>query len=162
MHLRASMNMQHRWSRILLRVIGLWLVGALVFGGLGLQVFSVKLFYRLKWEGVRTTGTVTRLQAANHQSVYYSFEASGRSYSSIGRAGFGNPEFCRLIVGQNVTVYYLPDDPFTSCLGNPQLLLENEIMPVLLAGITFPIVAIVGYSSRFPKFRRWLLCQPAS
>ena len=157
-----SLLTRHRRSRILLRVIGLWLVGALVFGGLGLQVFSVKLFYRLKREGVRTTGIVTRLQAANHQSVYYSFEVSGRSYSSIGRAGFGNPEFCCLAVGQNVMVYYLPDEPFTSCLGNPQLLLDNEIMPVLLAGITFPIVAIVGYSSRFPKFRRWLLCQPAS
>jgi hypothetical protein len=138
------------------------MVGALVFGGLGMQIFSVKLFYQLKRDGVRATGTVTRLQAANHQSVYYSFEISGRTYSNIGRAGFGNPEFCCLSVGQNVIVYYLPDEPFTSCLGIPQLLLENEVMPVLLAGIIFPIFTIAAYSSRFPKFRRWLLCQPAS
>jgi Protein of unknown function (DUF3592) len=156
------MNTRNRWSRILLRVIGLWLVGAFVFGGLAFQVFSVKLFYRLKREGVRTTGTVTRLEAANHQSVYYSFEVLGGTYSSIGRAGFGNPEFCCLTVGQNVIVYYLPNEPFTSCLGIPQLLLENEIIPVLLAGITFPIVPITGYSSRFPKFRRWLFCQTVS
>jgi putative transposase len=46
-----SANTRNRWSRILLRVIGLWLAGAIVFGGLALQVFSVKLFYRLKREG---------------------------------------------------------------------------------------------------------------
>ncbi len=158
----AETNLPHRWRQIFLRVLGLWLVGALAFGGLALQVFSVGLFYRLKRDGIKTTGVVTQLQAANHQSVYYNFEVSGRTYSNIGRAGFGNPEFCCLTVGQNITICYLPDNPFTSCLGNPQLLLENEVMPVLLAGIIFPVFTITVYSSRFPKFRRWLLCQSAS
>ena len=126
------MNPPRKWQPILLRVVGLWLLGAIACGAFGLYFFSVRLFYGLKSYGVETTGIVTQLQPANHQAVYYSFEVPGSTYSHIGRAGFGHPEFRSLTVGQNVVVYYLPDDPSRSCLGNPELLFDNEVIPVIL------------------------------
>jgi hypothetical protein len=55
------------------------------------------MFHHLKRGGIRTTRTVTRFQAVNHQSVYYDLEVSVRVYSNIGRARFRNPEFCRRV-----------------------------------------------------------------
>jgi hypothetical protein len=150
--------MRQRLPRILLKSLGLWLVGALAIA-IPISQINLVQFYRLKEEGVRAKGMVTKLEPGNHQSVYYSFVLSGRIYSGIGRAGFGNPEFCCLTVGQSLIVYYLPSDPFVSCSGVPLELIRNELPPIVLAGFFFPLFAMAVYTSRFPRFRQWLLCE---
>ena len=144
--------------RVFLKVFGLWLIGALAIA-IPLSQINLVRFYRLMQEDVRMNGVVTELQPGNHQSVYYSFKLADRTYSGIGRAGFGNPEFCCLTVGQSLIVYYLPADPWVSCSGIPKQLIKNEVVSIVLAGITFPLFAMAAYCSRSPRFRRWLLCQ---
>ena len=109
--------MQRRLAQIVLKGFGLWLLGALAIA-IPLSRINLVQFYRLKQNGIRTSGVVTQLQPSNHQSVNYSFELAGKTYSNIGRAGFGNPEFCCLTVGQNLIVYYLPADPADIVLGH--------------------------------------------
>jgi hypothetical protein len=74
---------------------------------------------------------------------------SGRVFSGKGNAGAGNPEFPLLHVGEEVSVSYLTDDPYVSCLGNPDDLLRNETISVSLATIIFP-------AARYSPFRPWL------
>jgi hypothetical protein len=105
-------------TRFLIKACGLWLLGAMAIS-IPLSLINLVSFYHLKYEGVRTTGVVTELQPGNHQAVYYSYDAGGKTYSGIGKAGFGNPEFCCLAVGHKITIYYLPRDPFESCAGFP-------------------------------------------
>lgn len=155
---RAATKMRHRLAQILLRGGGLWLIGALAIA-IPISRINLVRFYRLNREGIHTNGVVTNLQPANHQSVNYSFSVGGKHYSSIGRAGFGNPEFCCLTVGQNLIVYYLPSDPRISCAGIPEQLIQNEVPPIVLAGIIFPLFAMVVYSWHLPRFRRWILCE---
>jgi len=150
--------MQHRLAQSFLKGFGLWLLGALAIA-IPISQINLVRFYRLKQNGIRTSGVVTQLQPSNHQSVYYSFEVAGKTYSNIGRAGFGNPEFCCLTVGQNLIVYYLPADPWISCSGIPDQLIENEVPPIVLAGLIFPLFAMTVYCWRLPRFRRWLLCE---
>jgi len=150
--------MPRRLRLVFFKVFGLWLVAALAIA-IPLSQINLVQFYRLRKNGIRTSGVVMELQPNNHQSVYYSFEVAGKSYSNIGRAGFGNPEFCCLTVGQNLIVYYLPSDPWVSCSGVPDQLIENEVPPIVLAGIIFPLFAMTVYCWRLPRFRRWLLCE---
>jgi len=113
-------------------------------------------YQHLTW-GVRGSAVVTALEPGNHQAVRYKFDAGGKTYSGVGRAGFGNPEFGSLSVGQTVVSYYDSDDPHQSCAGIPAELIRNEIPPILLAGVTFPAFALGVWSFRYPPLKRWLL-----
>lgn len=150
--------MSHRGIWIVVRFLGLWLVGALT---LTIPISQINLvrFYRLRHNGVRTFGVVTELQPYNHQSVYYEFQVAGRSYSRVGWAGFGNPEFDRLAAGKSLIVYYLPADPYVSCSGIPDKLMKNEASAILGAGVVFPPLFIVYFAFWSPRFRGWLLCK---
>lgn len=148
--------MRPRPAQIFAKVFGLWLIGALAIT-IPISHINLIRFYQLEREGVRTSAVVTNLQPDNHQSVYYSFEVAGKTYSGAGWAGFGNPEFRSLTVGQNLIVYYLRADPRISCAGIPEKLIENEVPPITLAGITVPLLALAVCCWNLPKFRRWLL-----
>jgi hypothetical protein len=113
-------------------------------------------FYRLTHWGVSARGVVTALEPGNHQSVHYSYEVDGSSYSGIGGGGFGNPAFGFLSVGQAVFVYYLPNEPSVSCMGYPDKLLTNEEIPIILAALIFPPFALLAWRYRYPSFRAWL------
>jgi hypothetical protein len=149
-------QMGDRRIRFLLKSLSLWLLGALAIS-IPLSRFNLVRFYHLKHEGVQTNGIVTKLDASNHQAVYYEYEAAGQTHSGSGMAGFGNPEFCCLARGQKVIVYYLRSDPSTSCIGIPDDLIRNEVPPIVGAAVVFPILFIVVYSYRIPRFKRWLV-----
>jgi hypothetical protein len=90
-------------------------------------------------------------------SVRWVFDiVSGRVFSAKGNAGAGHPEFALLHVGEEVSVSYLTDDPYVSCLGGPDDLLRNETISVSLATIIFPAFAIAAFAARYSAFRRWL------
>ena len=139
----------------LLRVILLWIVGALAIT-IPLSRVNLPHYQRLT-HGVRTNGVVTALEPTNHQAVHYSFRVADKEYSGAGRAGFGNPEFGGLSVGQGVIVYYVSGDPNESCVGIPGELVKNEIAPIALAGIIFPAFALAVWTYRYASFKRWLL-----
>jgi hypothetical protein len=121
------------------------MVGALVIGT-ALSRQNLRGYRRLAARGIPELGTATALEPLNHQFVDYSYQVGGRILSASGRAGFGNPDFCCLHVGDRVSVSYLSDDPAHSCLGNPQLLLRNEAGSVFLAALLFPpIMEEPGY-----------------
>lgn len=90
----------------LTKILVLWFAGALAIA-IPLYRLNMPHYQRLT-RGVRGIGVVTALEPGNHQAVRYKFEAGGKDYFGVGRAGFGNPEFCSLSVRQTVIVYYDP------------------------------------------------------
>jgi hypothetical protein len=108
--------------------------------------------YRLEMQGVRTRAVVTALEPTNHQSVHYSYRADSTSFDASGRAGFGNPEFNQLRLGQEVTAVYLPAAPGISCLGSPRQLLTNDLIPFSL--FLFIVIAAITYQCT--RYRRGL------
>lgn len=146
------------------RVFGLWFAGAVVAAlciALPIASLNARTFYKLSHRGVATQGTVSRLEPENHRTVYYEYEVGERSYSSAdqGGAGAGIPDFERLTVGDAVQVYYLPEQPSVSCLGNPHSLLANELIPLGLMIVIGPLFVIVANAARYPRFRNWLLAR---
>ena len=57
-------------------------------------------------------------------------------------------------------VFYLPDDPNVSCIGNPRPMLWIEMKPMVLAMLLFPPLAFLGWRQQFPRFRNWLSAKP--
>lgn len=134
-------------SRVTIKHLILWLVLAtgIVFG---LGSINWLRFYRLANVGVAIQGRVTAKEPQNHQNVHYTYSVESQMYDGIGHAGFGNPEFGEVKVGDQVGVFYLPTKPAVSCLGTPKDLLVNETIPIGLAALLMPPFVIWANTRR--------------
>ena len=148
--------MPRNGASFLAKIAVLWIVLGLIFAAIGTNVGYFFKYRQLLARGSNASGTVTRLEPSNHRFVDYAFEASGRTYFLKGRAGFGKPEFEQLKFGDAVSIRYLPDDPSTSCLGDPGLLLRNEEQTIFGMIIIFPTFVLAVLSVKYFGFRAWL------
>ena len=57
-------------------------------------------------------------------------------------------------------VFYLPDAPSVSCIGDPAPMLTNEVISIVLPMLIFPPLALLGWGWRYPTFRQWLKADP--
>ena len=92
----------------------------------------------------------------NHRTVHYSFEVDGKAHSGAQEGGVSQdvPGFSSNCNGN--VVFYLPDDPSVSCIGDPAPMFNNEVISIPLPMLTFPPFALLGWRWRSPRFRRWL------
>ncbi len=123
--------------RRILLTLAVWL-GLVVLLGAVLGSINLIGYYRLTEDGARIYGTVRALEPENHATVVYSYRARGRVYREEGDAGYGNPEFERLRVGQRVLVTYLRTGPRMSCLGRADERLRNEFVSIGISVLVFP------------------------
>jgi len=140
------------------RFLLLWLAGASLIA-VGLGSLNIPRLYPLMRRGVKTCGTVTAFEPNNHNTVRYSFEVDGKSYSGAqgGGRGLDVPGFPANCEGH--VVFYLPDDPYVSCIGDPDPMFKNEVISILFPMVTFPLFALLMLRWRNPTFRRWLGAQ---
>lgn len=92
---------------------------------------------RLRRTGMLTTGRVTGKSDAKRRQIYYAFDTPRKMFTDVGTGGYGNPDYDHLEEGDPVIVYYLPEDPDVSCLGDPGDRVRdqhNTLMWVLLPG----------------------------
>ncbi|MFL6230830.1 MAG: DUF3592 domain-containing protein [Pyrinomonadaceae bacterium] len=125
-------------------VATIWLALSVGFALFGVTVLDWRSYHHLAQHGIRTYGQVTAKDPANHQSVRYSYVVGGTSYTGIGQAGEGNPEFDQLREGESVIVVYDPDKPELSNMGD-----ANSYVGGLNAGILFlatvaPTIAVIN------------------
>ena len=137
----------------------MWFAGALLVAVL-LSSFNMPTLYPLTRRGTPVCGTVTSFEPNNHQEAHYSYEVNGKTYSGSQQGGIGDQQggICRSDESgrKGYIVYYLPNDPGISCLGNPRALYENEAGFVSLGMLIFPSLLLLGWRSRSRSFRDWL------
>ncbi len=120
-----------------------WLALALGFTAVvGRGAFN---YYRLRKGGVLTEGIAVARKP--HDQIEYSFKADKGVHTRVGIAGIGTPPVEKIALGDKLPVYYLPQAPGISCLGDPGKLFLNELPPVLLAALLFPsaIIAMIAF-----------------
>jgi hypothetical protein len=137
------------------RFLLLWLVGAVLIA-VGIGSISIPLLYSLVRRGVPTCGTVTGREPANHNSVHYFYEVDGKTYVGVQQGGAGGQSADYSTDCMGYVVYYLPQNPQRSCIGQPGPMLTNEIVPITLAMLSFPPIALFAWRRRYPAFRKWL------
>ena len=141
------------------RFLLLWLVGAVLIA-VGIGSINIPLLYPLVRRGVPTCGTITRREPANHNSVHYSYEVNGKTYTGVQQGGVGDQSTAYSTDCVGYVVYYLPQNPQRSCIGQPGLMLTNDIVPITLAMLSFPPIALLAWRRRYPAFRKWLEAGP--
>jgi hypothetical protein len=128
----------------------IWLAAALFFSlFMGRNAFN---YYRIKNKGVLTDGTA--IAWASHGQIKYSFRAENRVYTGIGTTGFDTPPSEKISIGERLPVYYLSGAPEINCLGSPSRLLDNELVPALLATLLFPSAIVGRIAFRRRKLKR--------
>jgi hypothetical protein len=136
------------------RFLLLWLVGASLIAFV-LGSVNIPRLFPLTRRGVETCGTITAFEPNNHRTVHYSFQVNGKTYSGAQEGGVGEKVLLHTDC-MGYVVFYLPDDPYVSCIGDPVPMLNNEVISILLPMLIFPPSALLGWRWRYPKFRRWL------
>ncbi|CEO87885.1 DUF3592 domain-containing protein [Syntrophaceticus schinkii] len=122
----------------------IWLILAIItFALLGTQISRLPKYFKLTLTGVQTQGFIIKLEPTHHRAVYYSYEVGGRSYTdTFGGAGSGNPKFEDIKIGDPVLVYYLPENPSISGLGDPSYKFITESISVLTVSMVVPAIII--------------------
>ncbi len=137
------------------RFLLLWFIAAMLIAA-GLGSLNVPSLYPLVRRGVKTTGTITVFEPNNHRTVHYFFETNGKLYSTSQQGGVDGEPIDASSVSTKHVVFCLPENSSVSCMGNPEPMLRNDSISIILAMLLFPPLALLRWRRQFPKSRRWL------
>jgi uncharacterized protein DUF3592 len=126
-------------------------IAALVFGILSLRWPT---YYGLAVEGVATRARVTAKEPENHRFVRYSYIVDGIFHDGLGNAGFGNPAFEQISIGDEVIVYYDPRNPEVSFLGDAKHQLNSITRGVVFITVCLPLFVVLALVARDRKLAR--------
>ena len=122
----------------------IWLTLTIVFAAFGFKVLDWQKWNRLAKYGVETKGKILSKQPDNHRFVRYSYTVGQQTYFGLGSARSGNPEFDQLNVGDEIKVFYDPDDPAHSILGSAEAQASSITRGVLFLAIAGPLFSMIG------------------
>jgi hypothetical protein len=124
-----------------------WLL--LVIGiAVGIGSLNWPAYHRMASRGVTGKATVVEVLPKAHNTVRYEYAVGGRTFQGQMQSWQPNPPLEQLGVGQSVVIYYDPQRPEASVLGDPKPILRNETISVLLAAFGMPTLIIVGWAWR--------------
>ena len=115
-----------------------------VFALIATQFLNWFEYRHLAQVGIKAVGRVTAKEPENHNFVRYTFQVNGKSYDGIGSAGGENPEFEELRIGTNVNIYYDPENPDFSFLGNPHKQAASATAGVIFTSLIGSLLSMLG------------------
>jgi hypothetical protein len=119
----------------------LWLVLAVVFL-VGIGSFNLSLFHGLMENGVRQQAIATKLTPEFHNTVCYEYQVNGTKFEGRDQSWNPNPPLTTIKVGQSLVIYYDPQNPSRSVLGNPGPMLTNELIAVGMITLVIPTIVV--------------------
>jgi hypothetical protein len=139
-----------RPSRAWMKYAITWvLLAILIMVGLG--SFNWQTYRRMAARGVPGRATVVELLPKVHETVRYHYEVAGQKFEGQMQSWEPNPPLGQLSIGQSVVVYYDPQRPEESVLGDPKPMLRNEIISILLAAFVGPTFIVAWWAWRMSR-----------
>ena len=132
------------------RLLLIWL-GILVIISSAIGSQRLIKFWRLAKYGIEGEAIVTKLSPEYHQNVCYEYRVNGMPYKGRALSKYPNPNFDQLLIGNKLIVFYNPNDPSLSSIGNPDALLKNELISISLAAILGASFTVIVIALKFPK-----------
>ena len=100
-------------------------------------------YYRIANNGVSEKATVFQLLPQNHNLVRYSYKFGDKTFEGMRGSSPPNPPFNQLKQGEEVTVYFDPQHPEISLLGEPKAIFKDETIAVATGGVVFPFLILL-------------------
>jgi hypothetical protein len=113
---------------------------------IGIGSLNWPAFHRMAAAGVSGQATVTELLPEIHNTVRYEYHVGGQVFHGQQQSWQPNPPLERLSVGQTLVIYYAPQNPGASVLGDPKPMLQNETISVALAATMIPTFIVVAWA----------------
>ena len=110
--------------------LGFFLALTFYWGAMTLSGFDWSSHWKLAHNSAEAEAIVARLEPYNHCLAHYEFEVAGRRYLGSGSA-------CSANVGDELHVYYRPEDPTFSTLKQP----GSDLAFVIAAPLALSIIA---------------------
>ncbi len=129
--------------RYALTWLALALAIAVVIGRLNWPAYR-----RIAAVGVRGQATVVELLPNIHNTVRYEYFVAGRAFQGQMQSWQPNPSLQQLGVGEPLVIYYDPQHPEESVLGDPKPMFQNETISVGLAAVVFPTFVVATWAWR--------------
>lgn len=79
----------------------------------------------------------------NNRAIYYSYNVDGIKYDVVRSGDRGNPGINIIDIGQDVVVFYDPENPHKSFLGYPQMSISHQNETVFLITVVFPMFPMI-------------------
>jgi Protein of unknown function (DUF3592) len=125
----------------------IWL-GMVIVIGIGIGSLNWRFYRRMTTDGVAGQANVIELLPMDHKTVRYRYHVAGREFHGQRQSWPPNPPLEELAIGQMVVVYYDPEHPEQSVLGDPRPMLENETIAVTIAATGIPTMLVILWAWR--------------
>src|ERR1700722_15935104 len=126
-----------------MRYVAAWFVLAIVTAA-GLGSMNWRFYHEIALRGVSTSGVVLELLPKIHDTIRYQYKVGEREFTGRRSPWLPNPSVAELKVGQAVVVYYVPQTPEHSVVGDPKPMLANETLTIVAAALTLPILIVAA------------------
>jgi hypothetical protein len=100
-------------------------------------------YYRIAKNGVSGKGIVFQLLPQDHNGVRYNYKSDNKTFEGMRNSSPPNPPFNQLKKGQEVTVYFDPQHPEISLLGDPKSIFKDETIAVVIGGVVLPFLVLL-------------------
>lgn len=127
-----------------------WLVLAVAIA-IGWGSLDLPSYRRLVTQGIRAEGKIIELHPEHHNTARYGYLVAGQTFVGQKQSWQPNPPLEEMRVGQTVVVYYDPESPEQSVLGDPKPILQNEIISIALAAVIGPAFIVLVWRFRRQK-----------
>jgi uncharacterized protein DUF3592 len=114
-----------------------WLGLAIVIA-IGIGSLNWPTYRRIAARGVSTQAMAVELFPEIHNTVRYRYAVGGQAFEAQMQPWQPNPPLEQLSVGRSLVIYYDPQHPEASVLGDPKPILRNETISILLADFGVP------------------------
>jgi hypothetical protein len=135
-----------------MRYVITWLVLAAVIT-IGIGSLNWLSYLRLAMRGVLGQATAIELLPQIHNTVRYEYHVGERAFQGQMRSWPPNPPLEQLGVGQSLVIYYDPEHPEESVLGDPKPIFKNETISIALTAVGFPTLLVVVWAWRTSRNR---------
>jgi hypothetical protein len=129
-----------------------WLALAAVVA-IGIGSLNWPEYRRMAVRGISGHAIVVELLPKIHNSVRYEYYVAGRTLQGQMQSWQPNPPLEQLSVGQPLVIYYNPERPEESVLGDPRPILKNETVSIALAALGIPTFIVLVWAWRTSRHR---------
>ncbi len=119
----------------------------------GIGSLNWPVYRRIATRGVAAGGTVIELLPNIHDTVRYEYRVGGKMFEGQMQSWPPNAPLEQLRTGQSLVVYYDPQHPEVSVLGDPKPMLKNETISVALAALVVPTFLVGVWAWRASRNR---------